>query len=253
MFKQAGIYFVTLWYAVLFAGCQSQNATSPMIEGKSMFTEVKVAAISFVPEKTNVAANVAKLEKMFRDAADKGAQLAVAPEGIIEGWMINDVLIGDYSPQQLYKAAQPVNGKIITRFRQLAKELDMCLAFGFAERVGTEIYNCAIFIDNKGKIRGKYHKMQFGEGYHRSWWFNRIGTKSRAFDTPFGRCGFMICNDRWNPDLARIAVLDGAQFLLIPSPPPRAGRTATKRKSFSLNAATKKCGEGIRLRRKISN
>ena len=26
-----------------------------------------------------------------------------------------------------------------------------------------------------------------------------------------------ICNDRWNPDIARIPVLDGAQFLLIPS------------------------------------
>ena len=27
----------------------------------------------------------------------------------------------------------------------------------------------------------------------------------------------MICNDRWNPLLARIPVLDGARFLLIPA------------------------------------
>ena len=27
----------------------------------------------------------------------------------------------------------------------------------------------------------------------------------------------MICNDRWNPHLARIPVLDGARFLLIPA------------------------------------
>ena len=40
---------------------------------------------------------------------------------------------------------------------------------------------------------------------------------SRAFSTPFGRCGMMICNDRWNSDLARIPVLDGARYLLIPS------------------------------------
>ena len=93
----------------------------------------------------------------------------------------------------------------------------MCLAFSFAERIDDDVFNCAIFIDNNGKIRGKYHKMQFAEGYHRSWWYNRLGQKSRAFDTPFGRCGFLICNDRWNPALARIPVLDGAQFLLIPS------------------------------------
>jgi predicted amidohydrolase len=59
--------------------------------------------------------------------------------------------------------------------------------------------------------------MQFAEGYDPSWWFNRLGQTSRAFDTPFGRCGLLICNDRWNADLARIPVLDGAQFLLIPS------------------------------------
>ena len=27
----------------------------------------------------------------------------------------------------------------------------------------------------------------------------------------------MVCNDRWNADLARLQVLDGAQLLLIPS------------------------------------
>ena len=59
--------------------------------------------------------------------------------------------------------------------------------------------------------------MQLAEGYHPSWWFNRLGQQSRAFDTPLGRCGFMICNDRWNPQLARIPVLDGAQFLVIPA------------------------------------
>ena len=50
-----------------------------------------------------------------------------------------------------------------------------------------------------------------------SWWFNRLGRRSRAFDTPLGRCGILICNDRWNPRLAEIPSLDGAQFLVIPS------------------------------------
>ncbi len=59
--------------------------------------------------------------------------------------------------------------------------------------------------------------MQFAEGYHESWWFNRLGARSRAFATPFGRCGVLICNDRWNPEIARIPVLDGARYLLIPS------------------------------------
>ena len=59
--------------------------------------------------------------------------------------------------------------------------------------------------------------MQLAEGYHESWWFNRLGRQSRTFNTPFGRCGILICNDRWNAQLAKIPALDGAQFFVIPS------------------------------------
>ncbi|MBI2478814.1 MAG: carbon-nitrogen hydrolase family protein, partial [Planctomycetia bacterium] len=106
---------------------------------------------------------------------------------------------------------------VVSRFQNLARELNLCVVFGFAERIEEDVFNCAVFIDGEGKIRGKYHKMQFAEGYHESWWFNRLGQQSRAFDTPYGRCGIMICNDRWNPQLARIPVLDGARFLIIPA------------------------------------
>jgi predicted amidohydrolase len=113
--------------------------------------------------------------------------------------------------------AVKIDDPVIVRFQRLADELDMCLVFGFAERVGDDVFNCAVFIDHAGRICGKYHKMQFAEGYHPSWWFNRLGGKSRAFDTPYGRCGLIICNDRWNPTLARIPVLDGARYLIIPA------------------------------------
>ena len=182
-----------------------------------MFLDLNVAAISFVPEKFNLAANAERLEQCFRKAADGGAQLAVAPEGVLEGYVANEIVGGEEAPERMYDVAVTVRGAVMRRFRDLARELDMCLAFGLAERIGEDVFNCAVFIDQRGRLCGKYHKMQLAEGYHPSWWFNRLGEKSRAFDTPFGRCGFLICNDRWNEDIARIPVLDGAQYLLIPS------------------------------------
>jgi len=182
---------------------------------KNMFMEIKVAAISFVPKKFDVDYNVEKLEKMFRKAAKKDIQLALATEGVIEGYVAYDITQGKYPPEKMREVAKPINSPIIRRFKDLAKELNICLAFGFAELIDNDVYNCAVFIDNKGKIRGKYHKMRFAEGYHPSWWYNRMGKKSRAFNTPFGRAAFLICNDRWQSDLARIPVLDGAQFLMI--------------------------------------
>ena len=182
-----------------------------------MFHDVNVAAISFVPKKFNLTSNADRLEQCFRKAVHGGAQLAVAPEGILEGYVVNEIIAGEIMPERMYDVAVKVRGAVMGRFRDLARELGMCLAFGLAEQIGEDVYNCAVFIDQHGRLCGKYHKMQLAEGYHSSWWFNRMGEKSRAFGTPFGRCGFLICNDRWNEDIARIPVLDGAQYLLIPS------------------------------------
>ena len=182
-----------------------------------MFQEVTAAAISFVPEKFGLQGNADRLEEMFRKAAAGGAQLAVAPEGVLEGYVVSPIISGEQPAARMKEVALTMRSQVIGRFRELARELKICLAFGLAERIGRNVFNCALFIDQTGRIRGKYHKMQLAEGSHRSWWFNRLGKKSRACNTPFGRCGFLICNDRWNPDIARIPVLDGAQYLLIPS------------------------------------
>ena len=178
---------------------------------------VRVAAISFVPQKLELAANAGRLEAAFREAAAGGAQLAVAPEGALDGYIINPVLAGQIPLERMRDVALAIDDPVIRRFQALAKELRLCVVFGFAEKIGADVFNTAVFIDGAGAIRGKYHKMLFEEGYHPAWWFNRIGTRSRAFDTPFGRCGILICNDRWNASLARIPALDGAQFLVIPA------------------------------------
>lgn len=178
---------------------------------------VRVAAISFVPTKFDLAGNADRLAAAFREAREMGAEIAVAPEGALEGYVVNEIIAGDEPAERMREVSMPIDGPVIGRFRELAEELDMCLVFGFAERIDEDVFNCAVFIDDKGNICGKYHKMQFAEGYHASWWFNRLGEQSRAFDTPHGRCGILICNDRWNPALAKIPVLDGAQFLVIPS------------------------------------
>ena len=182
-----------------------------------MFREIKAAAISFEPKKFDVKANADRLERMFRRAAKGGADLALGPEGVIEGYVVNEIIRGKVPAEKMNEVAVTMKSPVIRRFKELAKELGICLAFGLAEKIGGDVYNCAVFIDHRGRLRGKYHKMQLAEGYRKSWWWNRLGESSRAFDTPFGRCGFLICNDRWNTDIARLPVLDGARYLLIPS------------------------------------
>jgi len=183
-----------------------------------MYESIKVSAISLKPTKWDKASNAEKLEAFFVEAAKDAPQLILATEGVLEGYVVMDVIEGKATPEAMLEIAEPIDGAYIRRFRRLARQLKTCLCFGFAERCGTSsVYNSAVFIDTSGDICGTYHKTQFAEGTHPSWNFNCIGETIRAFDTPFGRVGILICNDRWNPLIARTLVLDGAQFLLIPS------------------------------------
>ncbi len=184
---------------------------------KLMYRGLKVAAVSLKPVKWDKDANVEKMESFFTKAAEGEPELVVMPEGILEGYVIMDVIKHSEKGPKFLEIAEPIDGPCIRHFRDLSKKLGIALCFGFAERIGDEVYNCAVFIDGGGDICGKYHKMQFAEGYHPSWYFNRIGKELRAFDTPFGRAGILICNDRWNPMIARTLMLDGAQFIMIPS------------------------------------
>ena len=182
-----------------------------------MFTLVKAAAISIKPRRWDKAHNADKVERLFREAAMDRPDIILTTEGVLEGYVVGDVLEGRKSAQAMLEIAEPIDGPCIDRFRRLAKELRTCLCFGFAERIGRDVYNAAIFIDGDGEIRGKYHKTQLAEGTHPSCNFNRVGKSLRAFDTPLGRVGLLICNDRWNPMIARALALDGARMLLIPS------------------------------------
>ena len=182
-----------------------------------MYNQVKATAISIKPEKWDKQSNADKVERFVREAAKDGPDLIVTPEGVLEGYVTGDVINDPGLAQRMLDVAEPIDGPYVNRFMRLAKELATCLVFGFAERIGDEVYNAAVFVDQRGELRGRYHKTQLAEGTSEPWFFNRVGRTIRAFDTPLGRAGILICNDRWNPMIARTLVLDGAQMLLIPS------------------------------------
>ncbi len=180
-----------------------------------MFTTVRSAAVNFVPWKWHKDWNADRLEMFFVEAAKHGAQLAVAPEGILEGYLVHEAFAWPQLREQMLGVAEPVNGPYMKRFAKLAKQLKCNLVFGFAELGGRTVYNTAAFIDARGQLRGTYRKMSNAIKDKYTWPFNGVGKTIRAFDTPLGRAGMLICSDRWYPQIPRTLVLDGAQFLCI--------------------------------------
>ena len=189
-----------------------------------MYRSIRAAALSIKPKRWDKSANADKLEAFVRQAASERAELIVAPEGVLEGYIVMDVINRPDRRHEMWEIAEPIDGPYIERFRELAEELAIVLCFGFAERRDDGIYNSAVVLGTQGEICGTYNKMQLAEGTGSDWEFKRVGRSLRAIDTPLARVGTMICNDRWNPEIARAQVMDGAQVILIPSYGSRARR-----------------------------
>ena len=57
-----------------------------------MYQSIKVSAISLKPTKWDKASNAEKLEAFFVEAAKDAPQLILATEGVLEGYVVMDVI-----------------------------------------------------------------------------------------------------------------------------------------------------------------
>ncbi|MFC1613741.1 carbon-nitrogen hydrolase family protein [Gemmatimonadota bacterium] len=183
-------------------------------------TRVRVAGASVLTDKWDKSTNWRRIEKAVREAAlEAGADLVVTPEGVLEGYVINEVN-QERDPEKkalLIQLGEPLDGLYIEKACRLAKELDIFFVFGFLERSDSLLFNTAVLIDPEGEIIGKYSKTHFAQGYDVNPGFYRAGEDYPVFRTPFGAVGILICYDRQNPEPARILAIKGAQLLLVPS------------------------------------
>ena len=57
-----------------------------------MYERIRVAALSIKPQKWNKEFNAKKLEHYFIRAANTGVDLVLAPEGFLEGYLVNEII-----------------------------------------------------------------------------------------------------------------------------------------------------------------
>ncbi len=187
-------------------------------------TVVRIASVSIYPEKWNKDENWIRIENRVCETVEKsGAQMVITPEGVLEGYVINEVNreVNPETKSQLLKRfrelAEPLDGPYIHKARVLADQLNIFLVLGFLERRDKSLMNSAILIDPDGDIIGRYSKTHFAQGYTINPSDYRPGDEYPVFDTPFGKVGILICYDRQLPENTRILALKGAQIFLIPS------------------------------------
>jgi predicted amidohydrolase len=203
----------------------SQNLNLNKYKNKPQtVTQLRVASAAVIPEKWDKETNWMRIEKMVREAATMGgAELVVTPEGILEGYVINEVnaVKDPKEKKEILKkfksVAETVNGEYITKACNICKELNIYLVFGFLEERNAKLYNTVILIDPEGDIVGRYSKTHFAQGYEINPDVYTAGDEYPVFNTPFGKVGMIICYDRQLPEPARIMALKGAQVLFVPA------------------------------------
>ncbi len=141
------------------------------------------------------------LAEYIREAAANGAKLVVTPEFAVLGYPDIPELPDEEDEYRNHDDIRPYvekvpGGESTKFFSKLAKELGVYLHIGFAEVEGdpknNKFYNVVVAIDDKGKVIGKYHKINLFELENE---FLLPGEDIFTYDSPWGKMGIIVCAD----------------------------------------------------------
>ena len=186
-------------------------------------SSLRVASLSILPKKWDKTSNSRKIEQMVRQATRQGAQLIITPEGVLEGYVIEEFIKEQDSTKKaelgrrFHNLAEPINGHYIKQFQRLTDELDIHLILGFLEVDGDRLYNTAALLGPDGELVGKYRKTHFAQGYEVNPPGYIPGEDYPVFDIGQLKIGMMICFDRTMPEPARLLALGGADLIACPA------------------------------------
>lgn len=169
---------------------------------------VTVAVIQMEPRFGETAHNVARTVAFMEEAAAKGTQLVVLPELCNTGYVFRN------RAEARSLAEEIPDGATTKAWMETAARLGLHIVAGITERAGENLFNSAVIIGPNGLI-GRYRKMHlWGD---EALYFTPGDLGFLVFDTPLGRIGCHICYDCWFPESFRLAALQGAEIMCVPT------------------------------------
>lgn len=180
---------------------------------------MNTAAVIQMTSSTDVQDNLRSAHALLRDAAARGAQLAVLPE--------NFVLMGQRERDKLAIAEADGDGPMQRWLAETARELGLWIVAGtmpLQVRGESRVAAACLVVDAQGKRVARYDKLHLFDvevedatrRYHESASIVP-GGQVVMIDTPVGKLGLAICYDVRFPELFRELSAQGAQVCVLPS------------------------------------
>jgi N-carbamoylputrescine amidase len=162
----------------------------------------------------DVAANLARAERHVRAAVRRGAAIVCLPE------LFRSLYFCQAEDHDNFALAEPVPGPTTAALGALARELGVVIVASIFERRAAGVYhNTAAVLGADGALVGTYRKMHIPDDplYYEKFYFTPGDLGFRAWTTPQGRIGTLICWDQWYPEAARLTALQGAEIIFYPT------------------------------------
>ncbi len=177
-------------------------------------SELVVALLHWPVVHGRVEDNRRELLRLNRRAAELGAQVIVNTEMGLTGYAFD-------SRSEIAPLVETGDGSSVTALAELAREFELHLALGLAERdPGNGAYhNSAVLLGPDGRIQARRRKVTA----EAKWACPGAAIQSDCCDTPFGRLGLLICSETYFSLLPRVMALKGVDLLLTPANWPPTG------------------------------
>lgn len=171
---------------------------------------MRIALAQFCPD-PDPEVNAARLLEFAGTAAERGADLLLAPEGSLVDFLTD--------PSATGRAAQPVDGPFATAVVEASDRYGLTVAAGsFVPAEGDRVHN-SLLVAQSGTLVAEYRKLHLYDAFS----YAESDTVAAGQDLPpvidIGGVpvGFATCYDLRFPELFRALVDGGAQVLAIAS------------------------------------
>lgn len=194
---------------------------------------VKVAIVQISPVFLDALKTWDKLESYIRQAHEEGASLITWGESLIPGYPLwlsqtNSSRFDNPDQKTAYKkyweeSIDFGSSQVLAGICDLAKDLDVMLMGGIAEKVGGSIYATLITVGGSGEVLGRHQKLK-PTYEERLVWADGDGTGLNVHDLEGVPVGGLNCWENWMP-LARAALHRQGEIIHVAAWPGSAGLT----------------------------
>lgn len=188
---------------VLMVGCAAPHHDA---EASISMTKELNVALCQIEVSADAEANLRSIEAEIAAAAKQGAQLACFPEACIFGW----------TNSAAHDAAATIPGVTFDRIAAAAREHEVMVVIGLAERDGPHLHNTAVLIDIDGSLLAKHRKVNILSELMDPPYKPGLGAQNSVVETRYGRIGMLICADTFDDAIVAQLAEQQPDLVVVP-------------------------------------